>query len=148
MRFREIEFGSVEFRKECELRNEVLRVPLGLCLYDEDLDPEKKQFHFGLFDARGDLLACVIAAPLSPTDAKIRQMAVHPGHQGRGCGRMIIHDLEACLARRGFVHLVLHARLSAAGFYAKLDYARVGHEFLEVGIPHVRMEKHIPSRSP
>jgi len=148
MKFREIEFGSDDFRKECELRNEVLRLPIGLCLFDESSKKKEKQFHFGLFDQSGKLLACVIAAPLSSTEAKIRQMAVHPRHQGKGLGRRIIHDVETHLARRGFVHLVMHARMTAVGFYTKLDYARVGHEFVEVGIPHVRMEKFVQPSPP
>ena len=110
MTFREIEFGSDDFRKECELRNEVLRVPIGLSLYDEDLDQERLLLHFGLFDQCGDLVACVIASALSDSQAKIRQMAVHREHQGKGHGRRIIRDLEDHLARRGFVHLVMHAR--------------------------------------
>jgi predicted GNAT family N-acyltransferase len=143
MTFREIEFGSDDFRKECELRHEVLRVPIGLSLYDEDLDQESQQLHFGLFDQCGDLVVCVIAAPVSPIEARIRQMAIHREHQGKGHGRRIIRDLEGHLAQRGFVHLVMHARLTAIGFYTKLGYAKVGNEFMEVGIPHVKMEKYI-----
>ena len=38
--------------------------------------------------------------------------------------------------------------MTAVGFYEKLGYASVGHEFMEVGIPHLRMEKSIkPSRT-
>ena len=29
--------------------HEIMRVPLGLSLYDEDLEAEKDQFHFGLY---------------------------------------------------------------------------------------------------
>ena len=148
MTFREIEFGSDDFRKECDLRNEVLRAPIGLYLYDEDLDQEKLQIHFGLFDQCEALLACVIAVPLSSTNAKIRQMAVHREHQGKGHGRRIIHEMEDHLARRGFAHLIMHARITAVGFYTKLDYAKVGHQFMEVGIPHVRMEKYIQPSIP
>jgi predicted GNAT family N-acyltransferase len=147
MTFREIEFGSDDFRRECELRNEVLRVPIGLSLYDEDLDQERQQLHFGLFDQCGDLVACVIAKALSYSKAKIRQMAVHREHQGKGHGRRTIQNLEEHLARRGFIHLEMHARLTAVGFYTKLGYAKVGHEFMEVGIPHVSMEKYIQTGS-
>ncbi len=143
MTFREIVFGSDDFRRECELRNAALRVPLGLNLYDENLEPERQQLHFGLFDAAGELVACVIGAPLSPTEAKIRQMAVRGDLQGKGYGRRIMQGLEAQLAHRGFRHLAMHARMTTVGFYAKLGYATVGDEFLEVGIPHVSMEKHI-----
>ena len=147
MTFREIEFGSDKFRAECELRHQVLRLPIGLSLYDEDLDQERQQLHFGLFGPGGGLAACVIAVPVSSTEAKIRQMAVRPEQQGRGRGRRIIHDLEEYLARGGFVHLAMHARMTAVGFYTKLGYAKVGPEFTEVGIPHVTMEKYIQPKS-
>lgn len=142
MIFLEIAYGSEAFHQECELRHRVLRVPLGLSLYHEDLSQERDQTHFGLFDG-GTLVACVIAVTLSPTTAKIRQMAVIGESQRLGCGRRIIANLEAHLARRGIVHLSMHARLTAVGFYQKLGYARTGPEFIEVGIPHVRMEKHL-----
>ena len=145
MIFREIEFGSDDFRRECELRQAVLRAPLGLSLYNEDLEPERQQFHFGLFGDDGELLACVIAAPLSPTKVRIRQMAVGREHQGKGCGRRIIQEMENLLAHRGFIHLTMHARMTAVGFYTKLGYTRMGPEFREMGIPHVSMEKRLQS---
>jgi len=49
--------------------------------------------------------------------------------------------LEEHLARRGYVHCTLHARLSAEAFYQKLGYVRRGREFIEVGIAHVCMAK-------
>lgn len=147
MTFREIEFGSDDFRQECELRNEVLRVPSGLSLYDENIEEEKQQIHFGLFNACNDLLACAIAAPLSTTEVKIRQVAVRPEFQGKGIGRLLIRDTEQDLALRGFAHLVLHVRMTAVGFYTKLDYGSVDDEFVELGIPHIRMGKNIqPSK--
>jgi predicted GNAT family N-acyltransferase len=138
---REIRFGSAEFQQECVLRQETLRKPLGLDLYAEDLAKEGDQWHFGLFDADGTLIGCVVVRPLSVRDAKIRQMAVAPHCQGQGHGRRMLEELEKRLAARGFSRLVLHARSPMRGFYEKLGYAVVGDEFLEVSIPHVRMEK-------
>ncbi|HKD10877.1 MAG TPA: GNAT family N-acetyltransferase [Thermoanaerobaculia bacterium] len=139
--FREIVYGTEEYRLACQLREEVLRRPLGLSLRDEDLAGEKKQLHFGLFEPDDTLIGCVVAVPLSATDVRIRQMAVSPTHQGKGLGRRIMEDLEKTLKARGFRHFVLDARTSAAGFYEKLGYIVVGSEFLEVTIAHVRMEK-------
>jgi len=118
-------------------------MPLGLNLYDEDLRQEKQQMHFGLFDPSEHLIACIIAVTLSSSAAKLRQMAVHHEHQGKGHGRNLIHCLENHLARSGFTHLFLYARMTAVGFYEKLGYAKVGNEFMEVEIPHIRMEKGI-----
>ncbi len=143
MTFTEIPYGSSAYQAECLLRHEVLRVPIGLSLRDEDLSNEWDQLHFGLFDD-DELVACVIAVVLSPTEAKIRQMAVSPEHQGKGRGRRIIEGLERHLAERGVTYFSMHARMSAVGFYLKLGYSKVGEEFTEVGISHVRMEKRVP----
>ena len=141
MIFREIEFGSDDYRKECELRNKVLRIPLGRSLYDEDLSSESQQMHFGIFDERNNLVASVIAVNISSTQARIRQMAVDTEYQGKGYGRSLIRCVEDHLGQMGRVHFFMHARMSAVGFYEKLGYARVGQEFMEVGLPHVKMEK-------
>ena len=139
--FHEIAFGSDEYKQTCELRNEVLRLPLGLNLYSEDLQQEKEQLHFGLFDHCNELIACVIAVLQGSGKAKLRQMAVKAGYEGRGAGRRLLLSVEALLVARGVTQLSLHARISAAGFYEKLGYVYSGAPFVEVGIPHIRMEK-------
>ena len=141
MIFRAIPHGSAGYEAECALRHAVLRAPLGLDLYSENLAAERDQLHFGLFDDTNLLAACVIAVPGPPPDARIRQMAVRPDRQGQGLGRALMTALEADLRARGFRRFLLHARLSAAGFYESLGYSRTGAEFTEVGIPHVMMEK-------
>lgn len=141
---REIEVGSDDFQQERELRQEILRTPLGLSIEPLDMGQESRERHFGLFDEENRLLACVIAVPVSVKQAKIRQMAVRGDQQGKGLGRKIMLGMEEHLARAGFCELFMHARLSAAEFYEKLGYARSGGEFLEVGIPHTRMEKSLP----
>ena len=141
MVFREIVFGTAEYRLECGLRQAVLREPLGLSFTAEELANEDKQLHFGLFEPEDNLIACVVAVKLSPTDARIRQMAVSPSHQRRGLGTGLMNALEAHLRSRGFRTLVLHARTSAVRFYEKLGYAVTGDEFIDVTIAHVRMAK-------
>lgn len=138
--FAPIAFGSEDYERERRLRDEVLRRPLGLSLDDEDSTTEKDQLHFGLF-LGGELVACVIAAPVSGSEARIRQMAVAPAHQGRGLGRRLLDAVERELRGRGFRKLHLGARSSAAGFYEKLGYAAVGGAYVSVTVPHLRMEK-------
>jgi len=141
MLFKEIVFGTNEYKRECQLRKEVLREPLGLSLSPEDLAGEENQLHFGLFEADDNLVACVIAAPLSPTTARIRQMAVTPARQGKGLGQRIMNETENNLRARGYKSLELDARSSAVGFYRKLGYTVVGDEFIEVTVLHFRMVK-------
>lgn len=148
MTFREIAFDSDEYRAECALRQAVLRAPLGLNLHDEDLSREASQLHFGMFDGGHVLIGCVVAVAQEGRRARIRQMAIAGEHQGRGHGRAVMEQVEAALAKRGMTHFVMHARLSAAGFYEKLGYVRRGPAFTEVGIPHVLMEKRLRGEPP
>ena len=141
MVFKEISFGTDEYRLECALRNDVLRKPLGLELTAEELTREEDQLHFGLFEGDDNLVACVVAVRLSPTDARIRQMAVSPIHQRKGLGKRLMNELEANLRSRGLTHLVLHARASAVGFYERLGYTVTGEEFIDVTVAHFRMVK-------
>lgn len=146
MTVRQIQYGSGEYLEECELRQRVLRAPIGLNLYNESLDAEKDQFHFGLFDDLGNVVACVIAVEKSSTEAKIRQMAVAPEQQGRGCGRTLLESVESILSARGMTNLSMHARKTAVGFYEALGYVTYGEDFIEVGLPHVAMRKRLIGR--
>lgn len=50
IKVRLIEYGSEDYKAELEMRNEILRKPLGLSIYDEDLGQEKPYFHIGAFE--------------------------------------------------------------------------------------------------
>jgi predicted GNAT family N-acyltransferase len=141
MTFREIAFGSDDYRRTLELREAVLRKPLGLTLASEDLEAERDQFHFGLFGEDGTLMGSVIAVPVEAEKARLRQMAVAPEFSGQGCGARILQELESELRRRGFRHISLHARATVSGFYEKSGYLVTGPEFEEVSIPHLPMAK-------
>jgi predicted GNAT family N-acyltransferase len=141
MHVRQITHGSAEYQLTCELRNQVLRLPLGLNLYDEDLSSESAQWHFGLLSDQGELLACVIVVPLATTTAKIRQMAVRPNQQQSGLGSTLLKSVHDECRQRGVQRITMHARVSAIGFYQRLGYTITSEEFVEVTIPHVVMEQ-------
>ena len=141
MKFAEIPYDSAEYRLACDLRHAVLRVPLGMDLYEEDLTAERHQRHFGLFLTDETLAACAIAVSISADETKIRQMAVRTELQGRGYGRFLMTRLQEILAGDGVRHLSLHSRSHVAGFYESLGFTQSGDEFTEVGIPHVKMVK-------
>ncbi len=119
MTFRTIAFGSDDYRRIWELRETVLRKPLGLTLAAEDLEAERDHLHYGLFDAEETLAGSVIAVPLEPGIAKLSQMAIAPDFSGRGYGAQILRELEADLRSCGFHRVILHARSAVAGFSMK-----------------------------
>jgi ribosomal protein S18 acetylase RimI-like enzyme len=123
-----------------ELRFRVLREPLGYSRAEVIFEGEDDSMLLAALD-QGRVVACVMLTPNSPARGKLRQMAVHPSHQGKGVGRALVRHLEQALAAEGFEEIELHARDHAVAFYEKLGYAREGEPFIEVGLPHLLMRK-------
>ncbi|MDG2389392.1 MAG: GNAT family N-acetyltransferase [Planctomycetaceae bacterium] len=142
MEFIEIEWNSNLYNLEIELRDRLLRAPLGLTFSFEELESESAELHFALVD---DALvqACAVIVPTSREDAKLRQMAVHENHQRKGLGSRLIHEIESVLRIRGFQQIQLHAREEAVPFYTRLGYQTVGDRFMEVGIGHWKMYRQL-----
>lgn len=74
---------------------------------------------------------------------KIGRMAVLAELRGGGIGRAILEFLMDRARERGLGKAVLHAQLSAEGFYLKSGYVPVGEVFEEAGIAHRRMEREL-----
>ncbi len=140
MEFRRIEHGSADYHSGLTLRKEVLLQPLGLDLGSENPDGEHNHLHFGLFDGP-ELVACCMVIPDGQGGGKLRQMAVAEIRQGGGFGRKLIAGVEQTLPGLECRRIVLHARKEAMGFYDRLGYRISSDQFIEVEIPHYRMEK-------
>ena len=132
--------ASHEYAQVWQLREEVLRQPLGMSLKDEDLSMDAEDLIF--IAISGDkVVGCLMLHELSPTLVKLRQMAVYDNWQGKNIGRMLVEAAEKYSFGHGYKKITLHARIVARGFYEKLGYVAHGGTFSEVGIEHVVMEK-------
>jgi ribosomal protein S18 acetylase RimI-like enzyme len=136
----EFAHSSPGYQELVRLRDLHLRQPIGLRLRTEDLVGEETHRHFALVE-KGEILGGLIANPYGPGSAKLRQMWIHPDLRGQGHGCELLSEVESRLSSEGIKHFVLHARENAAGFYEKCGYRTVGDVFIEVGRPHLRMEK-------
>lgn len=141
----EIKYKSNLYKKEIELRNAVLRAPLGLKFKKEDLEAEVDELRYGLLNHDGVLVACLLVRILDNSIAKIRQMAVKEELRGKGLGRELMNNVESELKKKNFNKIELHARMYAKVFYDKLGYIETGDIFTEIGIPHIKMVKNIVS---
>lgn len=68
-------------------------------------------------------------------------MAILPSYQGQNLGKLLLEDVIQFCQKQGFKRMVLHAQLTAKGFYDKLGFTCSGEEFEEAGIMHISMEK-------
>ena len=135
-----IEHGSLEYAKMVQLRNEILRKPLGLQFSDDELAKEENDILIVAFDD-DDILACCMLTQESKEKVRLRQMAVLNNLQGKGIGATMMNFAENVARDRGFQVMSMHARKSAVGFYEKLGYKISSDEFTEVTIPHFEMQK-------
>ncbi|MCL2846826.1 MAG: GNAT family N-acetyltransferase [Firmicutes bacterium] len=139
MEIRLIKTSDDEYRGELELRDRILRKPLGLNLYDT-LGDESGYFHIVAMDA-DDVIGCLVLVPVDPNTIQMKQVAVDDKTQGRGIGKRLVTYAEQFAKTTGFQKMVLDSRLTALPFYERQGYRAVGEQFLTVGLPHLRMEK-------
>jgi len=148
MIIKKIPFASKTYEEMKRLREDILRLPLGLKLSDDDIKGEDTQIHIAAIGDGGSIVGTILLKPLSKHRAKLRQMAVLPTLQHRGIGRKLVSTAEESARTMGFTIIELHARIYAKGFYEKLGYQMEGDTFIEVNLPTAKMIKHITPLSP
>ncbi|MBR3839854.1 MAG: GNAT family N-acetyltransferase [Erysipelotrichales bacterium] len=138
-----IEYGTNEYNKSLELRNKVMRKPLGFNLYDEDLSNEKDAVMIGAFE--NDMIIGVGVMTHDDTIYKVECLCIDFEVQHKGVGGRILENLEAKAKASGGKKMCLDARVSAEGFYHKHDYIGSGDTYLHehAPVPHIAMEKNL-----
>jgi N-acetylglutamate synthase-like GNAT family acetyltransferase len=133
-----IDYGSPEYEKMLRLRNDLLRKPLGLNFDLQELEKEKDDVLMGAFED-DRLLGCCLLTRVDAKTMRLRQMAVPNNLQGKGIGRALMVFAENIARDMGYETLMMHARVTATGFYEKLGYVKKDGQFIEITIPHVIM---------
>ena len=76
-------------------------------------------------------------------DGKIGRLAVLDSWRGQGIGQKMLKVLVETAEKEDFQEVFLHAQVHAISFYEKCRFHKDGEEFLEAGIPHVKMARNI-----
>lgn len=134
--------GSALYAQALALREAVLRQPLGLRLSEEELEDDKLRTHFCAVQ-NGEVRGCVSLRPLEAGGVQLKQMAVAEQRRLEGIGGALVAHAEAWARDRGMATMMMHARIGADGFYARLGYEAEGPMFEENTIPHVKMTKRL-----
>lgn len=140
MALKQIDHGTPEYLKMVNLRDNVLRRPLGLTFDHDELLAEKNDILIACVDDN-NIMGCCILVKIDDHTVRLRQMAVSYNLHGRGIGASIMNFAENIARDKGFKIITMNARDTAIGFYEKFGYQIKGSQFIEVNIPHHVMEK-------
>ncbi|MFL2435990.1 MAG: GNAT family N-acetyltransferase [Verrucomicrobiales bacterium] len=115
-----------------------------MSLYDQNLEEEKDHIHIIGKSFEDDVIAYLQFKIIDEKKlAKMQQVVVSQQHQSKGIGKKLINFSENFISSIGINSILLHAREPVVGFYEKLGYAKFGEKFLEVTIPHHKMNKNL-----
>ena len=142
MPIKQIDHGTKEYKQMINLRHELLRKPLNLTFEKDELDKEENDILIGAFEEE-KMLGCCLLTRVDKDCVRLRQMAVQNNLQGKGIGAAMLNFAENVARDMGYKNVMMHARLTAIGFYKKLGYKISSDEFFELSIPHYIMEKRL-----
>ena len=142
MALKQIDHGTGEYLQMVQLRDIVLRRPLGLTFGHDELEKEKDDILIACMDD-DDMLGCCILSKIDNETIRLRQMAVPDKLHGKGIGASIVQFAETLAKDKGYRTITMHARDTAIGFYEKFGYRITGNQFREVNLPHHIMEKRL-----
>ncbi|WFA07759.1 GNAT family N-acetyltransferase [Tissierella sp. Yu-01] len=137
---RPIIYGTEDYEKSIDLRNEVFRKPWGLDIRNEDLSSDAKYEMFGAYKDE-KMIATIFLTEDDKETARIKSVAIFDEYRGKGLGKYLMNYVEDIALKRGYKKVALMGRVSAEIFYNKLGYETISEVYDHNTIPHVDMIK-------
>ncbi|MHC5227787.1 GNAT family N-acetyltransferase [Enterococcus sp. LJL99] len=109
------------YKESLELRNELLRIPIGKSIYSENLKIEKDNTFFGAFEEE-QLVGTLSYYEEADQIAHLTAFAVAIAHQKRGIGKKLLELLIQELQKKGYREIRVDARELAVPFYKKCGF--------------------------
>lgn len=132
---RRIEPKGPLYAAEIELRDKVLRGPVGRSRHAEDFDRDRAGIHFIAIDD-GRVVGCLGLYPLAEGALEMRHVAVDEASRGRGVGAALCRFAVDWALAQGVRQIELGGRTSAQGFYEACGFIVTGPEYEKHRIAH------------
>jgi len=125
-----------------ELRNEVFIVEQN-CVYNDTDGKDQSAWH--LMAIEGDKLIAytrILPPGISYSDPAIGRVVTAPSTRRSGLGKELMkRSIEACEKLFGKISISLSAQVYLQNFYESLGFIVAGEEYLDDGIPHIKMSR-------
>lgn len=110
------------------------------CAYPEIDDADQVAWHLWLQDGDGIAAYLRVLPPGATFDtASIGRVIAVKRRQGLG-SRIVAEGIRAARERFGAQTIIIEAQTYARALYERAGFVQTSEEFLEDGIPHIRME--------
>ena len=76
-------------------------------------------------------------------EGKIERICIMPEFRSNGVGKALMNSIEQYALSKNIKTFKLNAQNQAIPFYEKLGYTVTSDEFMDAGIPHHTMKKHV-----
>jgi predicted GNAT family N-acyltransferase len=133
--------GERELDEALRLRHDVFCVEQGVPEHEEVDGRDPDGIHL-VAVGDGELLGTCRVLMVGNT-AQFSRLAVRASARRRGIATALLEAADAEVRGEGGRRIVLHAQTYARDLYAQAGYRSRGREFVEAGIRHVAMEKHL-----
>lgn len=133
--------GDEEMAAALALRHEVFCVEQGVPVYEE-LDGRDGEGVHLVAVANGVVLATCRLLFVGPT-VQFSRLAVRKSARRQGIAAALLARADEEARAGGARRLVLHAQTYARSLYEAAGYEPRGRIFMEAGIEHIAMEKHL-----
>jgi predicted GNAT family N-acyltransferase len=133
--------GEDEMSAALELRHDVFCVEQGVPVYEELDGRDGDGLHL-VAVSNGTLLATCRLLFVGPT-VQFSRLAVRKSARRQGIASALLELADVETRAGGARRLVLHAQTYARSLYEAAGYEPRGRIFMEAGIEHIAMEKHL-----
>ena len=124
---KEVQYGTDEYEKTIDIRNDAFRKPQGLNIRDEDLSGDKELLMFaGYID--GEMMSTVFLAHKDEKTAQVKSVIVIDKYKGLGLGKYLMDFIEDLAKEEGYEKMILMGRVKVEEFYKKLGYTTTSNQ--------------------
>lgn len=136
------ELSLPELHQVLQLRSEVFVVEQN-CVYQDIDGKDSKAIHVLGYADDNVAVYCRLFAPGDYFEqASIGRVVISAGYRDRKWGHELMRTaIQAIADNYGTSRITISAQLYLKKFYGSHGFVQIGEEYLEDGIPHIRMDK-------
>lgn len=114
--------SSNEYNESLKLREQILRIPLGLTISAKQIKNEKTSNHYHFIAKQDNHVVAALTMKVNANSIQTCQIATDKNYREKGFGKKILNFGEKYLSSFYKKEFVVFSRLSALKFYIKCDY--------------------------